>query len=130
MVLLHRVRVVCGDGGLMISSQMLEMALFKLHLVVVILEDSACGMIRWKHVADQFADLRLTFRKPDFIKYADAYGAKGWRVTATEDPTRNGGRHRRRRRLPRLGADRLWRVHAFCLRNSGHYRPIEVQSLE
>jgi acetolactate synthase-1/2/3 large subunit len=56
-----------------------------LDLVVLILQDDAYGMIRWKQAVDGFADFGLTFGNPDFVKYADAYGAKGWRIEATED---------------------------------------------
>jgi acetolactate synthase-1/2/3 large subunit len=87
--LLHpqrRVLAVCGDGGFMMNSQELETAVrLKLDLVVLILDDSAYGMIRWKQAVDNFPDWGLTFGNPDFVRYAEAYGAKGWRVGATED---------------------------------------------
>jgi acetolactate synthase-1/2/3 large subunit len=57
----------------------------KLNLVVVVLIDSAYGMIRWKQAVDGFADFGLTFGNPDFIKYAESYGAKGTRVSAAPD---------------------------------------------
>lgn len=80
-----RVLAVCGDGGFMMNSQELETAVrLKLNLVVLILEDSAYGMIRWKQAVDGFSDWGLTFGNPDFVKYADAYGAEGWRVDATD----------------------------------------------
>jgi acetolactate synthase-1/2/3 large subunit len=82
----RRVLAVCGDGGFMMNSQELETAVrLKLNLVVLILEDSAYGMIRWKQAVDNFADWGLTFNNPDFVKYAEAYGAKGARVDATDD---------------------------------------------
>jgi acetolactate synthase-1/2/3 large subunit len=56
-----------------------------LSLVVLILEDSAYGMIRWKQAADQFPDWGLTFGNPDFVQYAQSYGATGHRVKRTED---------------------------------------------
>ena len=78
----RRVLAVCGDGGFMMNSQEMETAIrLDLDLVVVVLEDSAYGMIRWKQAVDQFPDWGLTFGNPDFVKYAEAYGAKGWRVT-------------------------------------------------
>lgn len=84
----RRVMAVCGDGGFMMNSQELETAVrLKLNLVVLILEDSAYGMIRWKQAVDNFADWGLTFDNPDFVKYAEAYGASGTRVEATEDLT-------------------------------------------
>jgi acetolactate synthase-1/2/3 large subunit len=42
-------------------------------------------MIRWKQAVDSFPDFGLTFGNPDFVKYAESYGARGWRVNATED---------------------------------------------
>ena len=82
----RRVLAVCGDGGFMMNSQELETAVrLKLNLVVLILEDSAYGMIRWKQAVDNFADWGLTFNNPDFVKYAEAYGATGARVEATDD---------------------------------------------
>ena len=41
-------------------------------------------MIRWKQAVDDFPDWGLSFGNPDFVKYAEAYGAKGWRVEATD----------------------------------------------
>ncbi len=86
--LLHpdrRVMAVCGDGGFMMNSQELETAVrLKLKLVVLIIQDDAYGMIRWKQAVDGFADWGLTFGNPDFVKYADAYGAKGRRVESAE----------------------------------------------
>jgi len=41
-------------------------------------------MIRWKQAVDEFADFGLTFGNPDFVKYAESYGAKGSRVTAAD----------------------------------------------
>jgi acetolactate synthase-1/2/3 large subunit len=80
-----RVLAVCGDGGFMMNSQELETAVrLKLNLVILILEDSAYGMIRWKQAVDNFPDFGLTFGNPDFVKYAESYGAKGSRIESTE----------------------------------------------
>src|SRR3954469_20809680 len=82
----RRVMAVCGDGGFMMNSQELETAVrLGLDLVVLILDDSAYGMIRWKQAVDRFPDYGLTFGNPDFVQYAQSYGARGWRVKATED---------------------------------------------
>jgi acetolactate synthase-1/2/3 large subunit len=82
----RRVMAVCGDGGFMMNSQELETAIrLKLNLVVLILEDGAYGMIRWKQAVDRFADFGMTFGNPDFVQYAAAYGAHGTRVTAVGD---------------------------------------------
>jgi acetolactate synthase-1/2/3 large subunit len=42
-------------------------------------------MIRWKQSVDHFPDFGMTFDNPDFVKYADAYGAQGTRVEAIGD---------------------------------------------
>jgi acetolactate synthase-1/2/3 large subunit len=80
------VLAVCGDGGFMMNSQELETAVrLGLDLVVLIIEDSAYGMIRWKQAADHFADYGMTFGNPDFVTYAQSYGATGQRVAAADD---------------------------------------------
>ena len=77
-----RVLAVCGDGGFMMNAQELETAIrLNLNFVVLILEDNAYGMIRWKQAVDHFPDYGMTFKNPDFVQYAAAYGAKGRRVT-------------------------------------------------
>ena len=79
----RRVLAVCGDGGFMMNSQELETAVrLGLNLVVLLLEDNAYGMIRWKQEVDGFADFGLRFGNPDFVAYAKAYGAKGSRVSS------------------------------------------------
>src|SRR3954449_13266766 len=97
----RRVLAVCGDGGFMMNSQELETAVrLGLDLVVLILNDSSYGMIRWKQAVDHFPDFGLTFGNPDFVKYAESYGAKGSKVGSTGDliPTlerafKSGGVH-------------------------------------
>ena len=82
----RRVMAVCGDGGFMMNSQEMETAVrLRLNLVVLILDDGAYGMIRWKQAVDAFPDFGLTFGNPDFVKYAESYGAKGARVEVMED---------------------------------------------
>jgi acetolactate synthase-1/2/3 large subunit len=81
----RRVLAVCGDGGFMMSSQELETAVrLRLNLVVLILQDNAYGMIRWKQAADGFPDFGMTFGNPDFVTYAKAYGMKGARVEGAD----------------------------------------------
>ena len=82
----RRVMAVCGDGGFMMNSQELETAVrLKVNLVVLLVEDQAFGMIRWKQAVEQFPDFGMTFNNPDFVKYAEAYGAKGTRVSAVAE---------------------------------------------
>ncbi len=77
----RKVMAICGDGGFMMNSQEMETAVrLGLNLTVLILNDSSYGMIRWKQANMGFADWGLTYGNPDFVKYAESYGAKGHRV--------------------------------------------------
>ncbi|MEN8262404.1 MAG: acetolactate synthase large subunit [Nitrospirota bacterium] len=82
----RKVMAICGDGGFMMNSQELETAVrLKLDLIVLIVNDSAYGMIKWKQKDMGFGDFGLDFKNPDFIKYAESYGAAGYRVNNTEE---------------------------------------------
>ncbi len=75
------VLALVGDGGFMMNSQELETAVrLKLNLTVVILTDNGYGMIKWKQKGVSYKNYGLEFGNPDFVKYAGAYGAKGFRV--------------------------------------------------
>ena len=77
----RKVLAICGDGGFMMNSQELETAVrLKLNVTVLILNDSSYGMIKWKQEGMGFNPWGLDFGNPDFVKYAESYGAKGYRV--------------------------------------------------
>ncbi len=77
-----KVIVVAGDGGFMMNSQELETAIrLKLDLTIIILNDNGYGMIKWKQESMKFTDFGLNFGNPDFVKYAESYGANGYRVS-------------------------------------------------
>ncbi|MFM9937294.1 MAG: acetolactate synthase large subunit [Novosphingobium sp.] len=77
----RKVMAICGDGGFMMNSQEMETAVrLGLNLTVLIINDSSYGMIRWKQANMGFTDFGLTYGNPDFVKYAEAYGAHGHRV--------------------------------------------------
>ncbi|PJG50356.1 acetolactate synthase large subunit [Bradyrhizobium forestalis] len=81
----RRVMAVCGDGGFMMNSQEVETAVrLKLNLVVLILNDGAYGMIRWKQAVRNLSDFGLTFGNPNFVRYAESFGARGTRVKSVE----------------------------------------------
>jgi acetolactate synthase-1/2/3 large subunit len=77
----RKVMAICGDGGFMMNSQEMETAVrLGLNVTVLILNDSSYGMIRWKQANMGFKDWGLTYGNPDFVKYAESYGANGHRV--------------------------------------------------
>jgi acetolactate synthase-1/2/3 large subunit len=82
----RKIMAVCGDGGFLMNSQELETAnRLGMDLVVLILRDDAYGMIKWKQESMGLHEYGLDFGNPDFVKYAEAYGARGHRVAATEE---------------------------------------------
>jgi acetolactate synthase-1/2/3 large subunit len=81
-----RVLAVCGDGGFMMNSQEMETAVrLKMNLTVLLLNDNAYGFIRWKQHNMGLPEFAMGLGNPDFVKYAEAYGAKGYRVTAVSE---------------------------------------------
>ena len=81
----RRVMAICGDGGFLMNSAEMETAVrLKLNLIVLILRDNAYGMIKWKQSNMDFPNWGLDFGNPDFVKYAESYGAHGHRVASAE----------------------------------------------
>ena len=81
-----KVLAISGDGGFMMNSQELETAVrLGIDLTVLILNDDGYGMIQWKQQAMQLKDFGLKFNNPDFVKYAESYGGKGYRIEAAKD---------------------------------------------
>jgi acetolactate synthase-1/2/3 large subunit len=82
----RKVMAICGDGGFMMNSQELETAVrLKLDLVVIVINDNAYGMIKWKQAHMGFEEFGLNLGNPDFVKYAQSYGAHGHRVDKGTD---------------------------------------------
>jgi len=78
----RNVLTVVGDGGFMMNSQEVETALrYNVPLVVLILNDNGFGFIKWEQQAKGFENFGLDYRNPDFVKYAESYGAVGMKVT-------------------------------------------------
>ena len=80
------VAAVIGDGGFMMNSQELETAIrLKLDLTILILNDGAYQMIKWKQQSSGLKDFGLTFNNPDFVKLASSYGAKAHTATNSQE---------------------------------------------
>jgi acetolactate synthase-1/2/3 large subunit len=80
-----QVVAVCGDGGFMMNSQEMETAVrLKLNLVVIIVNDNAYGMVKWKQHAMGFDNFGLDYANPDFVTHAQSYGAHGYRIQNDE----------------------------------------------
>ena len=82
----RHVVAVTGDAGFMMNSQELETAVrLGLDLTVLIIRDDAYGMIKWKQAHLKFDEFGLSFGNPDFLKYAESYGAAGLRVSTADE---------------------------------------------
>ena len=82
----RRVLAVCGDGGFMMNSQEIETAVrLGLDLTVLVLRDDAYGMIKWKQAHERYPSFGMDLGNPDFVKYAESYGARGHRPTRSDD---------------------------------------------
>ena len=82
----RKVISVNGDGGFMMNSQEIETAVrLNIDLTIIILNDSAYGMIKWKQQDMGFDDFGLDYTNPDFVKYAESFGACGHRINKTEE---------------------------------------------
>lgn len=81
-----KILAICGDGGFMMNSQEMETAVrLKLNLVILLLRDDGFGMIRWKQEAMKLDNFGLNFGNPDFVLYAQSYGAVGHRVNKPDE---------------------------------------------
>jgi acetolactate synthase-1/2/3 large subunit len=80
----RKVLAVCGDGGFMMSAQELETAVrLKLDLTVLVLRDDAYGMIKWKQAHNDFPSFGMDVGNPDFVAFAQTFGALGHRPEST-----------------------------------------------
>jgi len=82
----RKVVAVTGDGGFMLNSQELETAVReRVPYVVLIWNDSGYGLIEWKQRAQLGRTFGVRFTNPDFVKYAESFGARGYRVTSADE---------------------------------------------
>lgn len=78
-----RVLAAMGDGAFLMNSQELETAVReRVHFVVVIWVDDCYGLIKWKQELELGRAAHVAFTNPDFVKYAESFGAKGYAIGA------------------------------------------------
>jgi acetolactate synthase-1/2/3 large subunit len=81
-----KIVAVSGDAGFMMNSQEIETALrMNTPLVILIWNDSEYGLITWHQLRHFGRSSHIAFKNPDFVKYAESFGAKGYRVEKTAD---------------------------------------------
>jgi acetolactate synthase-1/2/3 large subunit len=81
----RQVVTITGDAGFLMNSQELETALrLDLAFVVLIWNDAAYGLIEWHQQRRFGRDTQIDFGNPDFVRYAESFGARGYRVESAE----------------------------------------------
>jgi acetolactate synthase I/II/III large subunit len=82
----RKVVAVTGDAGFMMNSQEIETALrVGAPFVILIWSDSEYGLITWHQLRHFGRPSHVAFKNPDFVKYAESFGARGYRVEKTAD---------------------------------------------
>ena len=82
----RRVVAVTGDGGFLMNSQELETAArLATPFVVLVFNDRSYGLIRWKQMQQFGRPAFVDFSNPDIVKYAESFGANGYRVGSADE---------------------------------------------
>lgn len=81
-----KVVAVTGDAGFLMNSQEIETAMREnIPMVILVWNDGAYGLIEWKQNVQYGRDSHIKFGNPDLVKYAESFGAKGYRIEKAED---------------------------------------------
>ncbi|MDH3394330.1 MAG: acetolactate synthase large subunit, partial [Desulfobulbaceae bacterium] len=82
----QRVVAVTGDAGFLMNSQEIETAMrVGTNFVILVWTDASYGLIEWKQMNGFGRASNVHFNNPDFVRYAEAFGAKGYRIEKGAD---------------------------------------------
>lgn len=77
---------VAGDSGFMMNSQEIETAMrLGLNITVLIFNDNKYGLIEWHQMRAYGRSASIDVGNADFVKFAESFGAKGYRIEKTVD---------------------------------------------
>ncbi|MEO0327105.1 MAG: acetolactate synthase large subunit [Pseudomonadota bacterium] len=77
---------VAGDSGFMMNNQEIETAVrLGLNITVLIFNDNKYGLIEWHQLREFGRKSHVDVTNPDFVKFAESFGAIGYKVDRTED---------------------------------------------
>jgi len=77
---------VTGDAGFLMNSQEIETAMrIGTAIIILVWNDSKYGLIKWHQDRRFGRDTQIDFTNPDLVKYAESFGAKGYRVESAND---------------------------------------------
>ena len=81
-----RVLVATGDRAFMMNSQEIETARReRIPMVVLIWVDDEYGLIKWKMEVELGHSIDTAFGNPDFVAYAESFGARGYRIDTADE---------------------------------------------
>jgi acetolactate synthase-1/2/3 large subunit len=82
----RKVLAVTGDGSFLMNSQEIETALREqIPFVILVWVDNSYGLIKWKMELEMHRSSHVDFGNPDFVKYAESFGAKGYSIRAADE---------------------------------------------
>jgi acetolactate synthase I/II/III large subunit len=81
-----KILVATGDGAFLMNSQEIETALrLGTPMVILIWVDDAYGLISWKMELEIGHSVDTRFNNPDFVAYAESFGATGYRISSAAE---------------------------------------------
>ncbi|MCH7565450.1 MAG: acetolactate synthase large subunit [Gemmatimonadetes bacterium] len=82
----RRVLAICGDAGFLMNCQEIETALrIGTAIIILIWNDNEYGLIRWHQLRHFGRASHIDFNNPDFVMFAESFGAKGYRVETADE---------------------------------------------
>ncbi len=82
----RNVLAITGDAGFLMNAQEIETALrYNIAVVIMIWNDCEYGLIKWHQQRRFGRSGYIGFNNPDFVKFAESFGAKGYRIEHAED---------------------------------------------
>jgi acetolactate synthase-1/2/3 large subunit len=82
----RKIVAATGDAGFMMNSQEIETALRAgTSIVILIWNDAEYGLITWHQLRRFGRPSYVDFKNPDFVKYAESFGAKGYAIEAASE---------------------------------------------
>lgn len=82
----RNILAVSGDGGFMMNNQEVETAVrLGLNITILMFNDNKLGLIEWHQLREYGRKSNIDVGNPDFIKFAESFGANGYKVDKTSD---------------------------------------------
>ncbi|MEP6476967.1 MAG: acetolactate synthase large subunit [Actinomycetota bacterium] len=82
----RRVLAAMGDGAFLMSAAEIETAVREgVHITILVWVDGGYGLIRWKEELTLGRTAAVSFGNPDFVRFAESFGAKGYAIEAAHE---------------------------------------------